>query len=438
MSMPRCFALLLALLVLSVPHRAAAQSDSSQPLSEILVRLINSDVTLAEPGPGFPSHATHFIPGPNQQNAPFFFNQAIVSQLSAYPLGSSSGGFSYRFEPSLGTFERTTQTFGPAFAERAVTNGRGKLNFGLNYQRYTYDTFEGRELRDGEIKFYLRHEDTPGANFFEGDVIETALRLELSTDTVALFANYGVLDNLDVGIAVPIVHANLDASVDATVVRLATSAQPGIHRFPGENISSTFSESGSATGIGDILLRAKYNFFPRQGGGVALGIDLRLPTGDEAELLGTGAPQFKFNFIGSNPFGPVSPHFNIGYTFSGESDNAFIGEIPDEFGYALGLEYAPAPRLTLVGDLLGRTLRDFKLEEQSTLFDRVNDVIVPNPLTITEFTPVSGNLNLVFGVISAKFNPIGNLLISASLLFPLTDAGLRDKVTPAIGFDYVF
>jgi hypothetical protein len=37
-----------------------------------------------------------------------------------------------------------------------------------------------------------------------------------------------------------------------------------------------------------------------------------------------------------------------------------------------------------------------------------------------------------------KFNPVGNLLISASVLFPLSNAGLRSRVTTVIGLDYAF
>ena len=43
-------------------------------------------------------------------------------------------------------------------AERALTIGRQKLNFGANYQHSTYDTFEGKSLDDDSIKFYLTHQ----------------------------------------------------------------------------------------------------------------------------------------------------------------------------------------------------------------------------------------------------------------------------------------
>ena len=105
----------------------------------------------------FQSHEAHFLPGEDQQLTPFLFNQAIVSQLSTFPLGSSSGGFSYTFDAQMGTYARTSDTFGPSFAERALTIGRRRFSFGANYQHAVYKSFEGTDLDNGEIKFYLTH-----------------------------------------------------------------------------------------------------------------------------------------------------------------------------------------------------------------------------------------------------------------------------------------
>src|SRR3982750_2715037 len=41
--------------------------------------------------------------------------RALLVELSAVPLTTSSGGFNYRFNPSLGTLERVTRGFGPFF-----------------------------------------------------------------------------------------------------------------------------------------------------------------------------------------------------------------------------------------------------------------------------------------------------------------------------------
>src|SRR6185436_13105225 len=121
----------------------------------------------------------------------------------------------------------------------------------------------------------------------------------------------------DLGMAVPFVSVDIEAGLRAHIERLATAANPGIHLFEGDNPDErTFAKSGSATGLGDILVRAKYNFLKRRGGGIAAAIDVRTPTGDETNLLGTGAVQTKLYGIASTTFGKLSPHLNAGYTRS--------------------------------------------------------------------------------------------------------------------------
>ena len=109
-----------------------------------------------------PSHAAHFKPSPEQLRTPEQFNQQIVTLLSTFPFGSSSGGFTYTYDPSLGTFSRSSESFGPLFAERALTIGRERGSLGVAYQRSTYDTFEGKNLRQREINFYIQHTDCCG------------------------------------------------------------------------------------------------------------------------------------------------------------------------------------------------------------------------------------------------------------------------------------
>ena len=69
-----------------LPTGATAQDV---PLSQLLPQLIQSEVRLAPPPAGFPSHEAHFIPGEDQALAPYLFNQQIVTQLATFPIGSS-------------------------------------------------------------------------------------------------------------------------------------------------------------------------------------------------------------------------------------------------------------------------------------------------------------------------------------------------------------
>jgi hypothetical protein len=406
------------------------------PLSQLLVRLIQADIRLEPPPPGFPSHEAHFVPGTEQTLAPFLFNQQLVGQLATFPIGSPTGGFAFTFDAASGTFQRTTESFGPAFADRALTNGRGKFTFGTNFQYSKYSSFEGQKLDEGGIKFYLTHEDLPGELFFEGDLIEAALRADISSATTTVFGNYGVTDQLDFAVAIPIVSVRMDATVDASVLRLASGQGSAIHSFANGAASRSFASSGSASGIGDVLFRAKYRFASMSGGGLAAGIDLRVPSGDAENLLGTGAAGATFTLIGSTTRGKLGPHFNVGFTTNGESD---VVNLPNEFNYRLGTEFVATPRMTLNADLLGRSLIDAGRLELAAVEHRYqSNAGVAGSTTLQEYVSRSGSLNLLNLALGGKFNVGGNFLLNANVLFALNDAGVIARVTPVIGFDYTF
>lgn len=431
MTRARAF-LLTTSVVLLVPALAQAQNA---PLASLLPDLLQFDIHLAPPATG-PSHEAHFIPTSDQLQAPDLFNQQIVAQLATIPIGSPSGGFSFTFDPTLGTFERATNSFGPLFAERALTNGKSRLTLGTNFQHTEFGSFSGQDLHSGEVKFYLRHIPCCNDAFFEGDVIEAALNLHLSSTTTSIFANYGLSNRWDVAVAVPIVHVSVDADLTAKIDRFATSDLPQIHQFPGGLSTASFTRSGSASGVGDILVRTKYRFYDMAGGGLAAGITLRLPTGDSENLLGTGAAAGTFTFIGSAAVGAFSPHVNIEYVKSGKGD---VVDIPDEFGYRFGADYAATPRVTLAADLIGRTLIDTgRLELGQTTLNIRNELNEMRTETIQEYQVRDGSLNLLTLATGAKVNVYGNLLLTGNVLFSLSSAGITSRVTPVIGLDYLF
>ena len=472
----------LALTVLAVP---AAQAQTSGPprLSELLPDLILRGITLPRAAGSELSHEAHFSPADSSElNNPAVgivtnFNKSMIAQLSTFPLGSSSGGFTYAFDESLGTFRRASNSFGPAFAERATTIGRRKLTAGITYQHTPYRTFEGQRLDDGSIKFYLRHQEccSPGPGGggggggsgggsgsgptvqpngtrlsppFEGDLIETALSLKATTDTVAFFGNYGLTNQWDLAIAVPVVRVDLEASIRATIIRLATAATPLTHTFEPGNAQATektYAGGGTAAGLGDILVRTKYRFLSFAGGGVAAAVDLRLPTGDQEQLLGAGT-QLKGSLVASGGTERFAPHVNIGYTLvDGEvGTSGLLAElggtapIPDEVNYAVGMEFVAHPRVTVIGDVVGRTLRQAgRLGLTSKTFEYQGATSVQSA-RFDEFEPRAGSLTLVLGAVGVKFNPTGALLVSANVLFPLSDGGLRSRLTTVVGLDFAF
>lgn len=431
---------LVALTMLFAATNVMAQDV---PLSGVIFKL-TTDITLFNTG-----HEAHFIGSEASQTAiPLALNRAIAAQLSNVPLASSSGGFTWTLNPSLGTVERRTSSFGPAFAERALTTGKGKWSLGANYQRATYDTFEGKSL-DGGIQVVLPHADGPPPNvpgaapdpFFEGDVILNTLTAKLTNNTFVLFVNRGVTDRLDLGVAVPIVSVNMDVTVLSHIVRQASQDFVAVlHEFDAAGrLDNTTHQSRTASGIGDVILRGKYGLYQTPKLGVAAAVDLRLPTGDADNLLGTGATQAKIFAIVSGGQQRVSPHVNVGYTVTSGGGSQFLEEPPSEFNTAFGVDFAVSPQLTVAGDVLTRSLRGVgRLESGTQNFPFKTFGGVAGVGRFEQLSVRDGDLNLSLGAAGIKWNPRRSLLVSAHVLFGLTNAGLRDKFTPVVGIDYGF
>ena len=262
----RRFALVAAALALLWPASSSAQTG----LRDLLTNFLQLGVTLAPPPIiGGRSHIAHF----QSLDQPEFiavreFNQELANDLSSFPLASSAGGFTYRFDPALGVFTRATDSFGPIYADRSDTIGKGKFNLGLNYSHFEFDRINDLSLAGGDTKLVFQHIDV--GIYVEGDVITANLFLKLQTDITAFVMTYGVSDRFDIGMAIPVVHVDLAATTNDTIQRLATGPCPGgyvsgvcsntapIHRFPGGGSTATFQASGSASGVGDIVLRAKF------------------------------------------------------------------------------------------------------------------------------------------------------------------------------------
>lgn len=423
-------------------------------------------------------HQPHFLVGDEIRKATREVNVALGAQLSSFPLASSSGGFTFSVN-DRGEVTPTSTNFGPSFAERGVTIGRNQFNLGFTFQTTGYSSFEGVDLESGELDFVREHNNCCGTPSpaavtdlvpdFERDLLRNRLIAEITTKTTAIFANYGVSDRFDIGVAVPFVNVQMDATVNSEILRLG-SGTGTFHQFENGTTTQTLSESGSASGLGDVLLRAKYNFLRTPSSAMAAALDLRLPSGDKDNLLGTGATQAKLFFIGSGELGRFSPHVNFGYTFSNgtTSEDATSFEydpvrfaistlpataivpsdidlnVPDEVNYVMGFSVAPSSRVTFGFDLHGRQLRDvtrFDLGDR-TYPGRGTGAAVPTTsyTELDQFLAESerGNLNLMLGVLGGKVNLGGTFLLNVTVLFPLNDNGLKPKPTPVIGFDYVF
>jgi hypothetical protein len=323
-------------------------------------------------------------------------------ELSSLPLASSSGGFVYRFNPSLGTVERASDSFGPFFSERALRNGRGHLSLGFNLQYSSFKSLQGADLTSGTFPTNTARY----ADKLDPFSVDT-LTLKLEENGFTGFASYGVTDRLDVGVAVPVTRLHFSGT--------------RVNTFNGQTTIQSV-QSGSATGFGDIAVNARYRLTGTSGTGVAVGTDLRLPSGREADLLGAGKTAWRLMGIGSWERGMFAAHANGGFGVGGASDEQF---------WAGAVTVAPTLKVSFIGELLGRRLTDLY---------RVNDVYEPHPVVAgvdtMRWLPTDPGIHTAFLVGGFKWNVSGNWLLNLQVVTRLTDPGLRARFTPSLGFDY--
>ncbi len=415
-------------LAVPVQHAATLFTNLFGPRGLVL----DSEATL----PGEQSHSAHF--NSDFQSNFSQFGTALVSQLVTVPLPSPASGFTYQLDPSTGVFQRSTRSFGPILAERADTVGAGHTSLGFAFQRFTFDTIEDLDL--AAVPAVFTH-DNAALRGGREDVVTTVNTINANVSQYTTFFTIGVTDRLDVSIAVPIVATELSVVSEATIHRLGTT-NPLTHFFRMSNGEigdrRLFTARASASGIGDVTVRLKNNLHKTADAGFAVGLDVRMPTGDAMDLAGAGTAGLQPFAIWSATFNRVSPHVNAGYQWNGSSvlaGNPAAGvaaDFPDQAAYVAGADVAVNSRVTLAFDLLGRYVIDAKRLTRQTFHALDGRSSFQNiAFTDQSFSELNGS----FGV---KANVFGRLLFNLNLAFSLDTHGLRDKVTPLIGIDYSF
>lgn len=416
-----------------------ARDSHSGKLALLINQLYGPDGLFVDSEALLPSGQTHSAHFNSSFQQEFFqLNIAIANQLSSVPLPSPASGFTYTFDSKTGVFSRSTSTFGPILSERAETVGKNMVTFGFSVQSFGYDTIEGSSLSG--LPAVFTHDGAQAGG--KADVVTTSNSIDARMDQFTTFLTWGVTDSLDLSIGVPLVSTSLDIVSEATVQRLGTLDLKAVHFFDDDGEfgdQRRFSASGSATGLGDILVRLKKRTESMGPADIALSLDLRLPTGDEANLLGSGAFGVRPNFILSLSGETVSPYFNLNYQWNGKSllmGDLLTGQkedMPDQMSYTAGLDIGVHDKLSMAVEIRGRRAFDtprlfpqtfYGLDSERTLFPNIH-------LERDSF-------NMFNGGIGFKFNPGTNFLVNFNLLFRLDDDGVRDTLTPMIGMDYAF
>lgn len=330
--------------------------------------------------------------------------RALLVNLTAVPIATSSSGFLYRLSPELGTVERATESFGGFFVERALTPGHGRASFGLSATTSSFDQLDGLNLRDGSLlTIATRFLDEPAP--FDTEF----LTLRVQSSTMTLLASVGISDRFEIGGAVPFVRLTLEGE--------------RVNLYRGETFPQAFA-SAEASGIADAALRAKYTIAATREAGLAIAGELRLPTGDADNLLGAGSTAVRVTGIGAVEHGPWTMTGNAGFARGGISNELMFGGAA-----ALALH----PRVTLAGEFMARRISELGAIQLSAAAHPTIGGVETLRLVGGE-----GGRTIAGGVVGLKWNPGGTLVLAGNLRWSFTTTGLTAPFTPSLAFEYAF
>jgi hypothetical protein len=184
------------------------------------------------------------------------------------------------------------------------------------------------------------------------------------------------------------------------------------------------SGTATASGVADIAVRAKVTALAVRGGGVAIAGEVRLPTGDSTNLLGTGSTSIRVMGIGSLERGKFALHGNAAILNGGVSSEL-------DFGGAASL--AVHPRVTISGEVLTRRVADLHAMAL---------VSAPHPtiagVDTLRLAADQGSTTLANAVAGVKWNVARTVVIGGHLAWALNNRGLTAPLTPTLAFEYAF
>ena len=400
-----------------------------------------------------PNHQAHFVG--SAKNFQFPLSVSVASELSLRTIATPAAGVLFTFDPKLGVFAPSSESYGPILTERAETIGRHRGFVSVTYQYLNFSSLDGVDLKHLPVVYTHAQFQINGVTpDFEKEFITTENRIDLKAHQIVFDGTFGLTSRIDLSVDVPILDVRLGITSNALINRvvpqpLAPSAQyysttvDGFFHFfdpnnPAGSLSKAFPKSNSAAGLGDVIFRVKGTVLAHERTRLALGLNVRTPTGDEKNFLGAGAIGIK-PFIAASYAARISPHVDLGYEYNGQSVLAgnlatgSTGKLPNQFFYSGGVDVAVLKRLTLASDILGSRLSSADRLQRTSYVD-ANAITHPNTTVSAHAEP----LNLVDISVGAKFRAWRNLLLTGNVAFKANDAGLRATAEPLGSISYSF
>jgi hypothetical protein len=313
------------------------------------------------------------------------------------PLVSSSSAFTFRWDSELEVWQRSERTSGGIFLERAEPLGRGRIDFSISYAYVKYDEINGRDLSDE-----LRTTDENGA-LYTFHVRDAEAQLANFTLT------YGLNDRIDVSLVVPVERIYI---VSSFTVAEANG-----------DVSTSNTDRREHVGVGDIVMRGKWQALESKYANIATGLELKVPSGDPDKALGLGDTRLTPWLYASQIYaGRIEPHAQAGF----EINLAYAQKSRFAWGAGLDVGLFSAPRsalqnVGLVAEAFGRT-----------------DLDAPDDDNPNSFFGQARQRNIMDMAVGFKLAFAHEVLIFFATQFPLNSDGLRAEFIPVGGLEAAF
>ncbi len=365
--------------------------------------------------------------------------ERFAATAADFPAISTVPGITYRYDPKLQVFEPASESLGPVFVERPRTLGRGKLDVGFSYLFVDFDELDGQDL--DELSFRgLKHNDccaappSPDQPGFEEDTADVFFeKFTLQSHVMTFLATYGVTDDWDVNVLLPIVYTKLDVRARAVLNKLSDGTQP-THTFGSGSNAEVVSVSDDKVGLGDVQIRTKRHLLALHDFHLAGGLALRVESGKEADFQGIGETTLTPFVAVSQEFGRLDLHASSGI------EVVFFKSDRSRVRYAAGATVEVLKQLALLVDVIGSSnLQSERLtvEVPQFLNKAVNGQVVEVPNGTARFSQeVSTDIVDVAGGVKVALSD--RAVAFAQVFVPINDDGLRAKFIPAAGVEMSF
>lgn len=376
-------------------------------------------------------HGDHFLPAVASGNGAVidFLTQAAGQTVGNIPISATSSGATFAFVGGIPV--QTSTSTGPIFGERAQTLGKGQFFMGANVTGIDFTSLNGTPLNDVTINFTHEDENPPGLGqpVFENDIIAMNLALDVKLTVASVFATVGLTDFMDLGVEVPFVRTSIHGVSSAQIQPFGTPAE---HFFAGSSadpvLRAAAEVNGTAAGVGDVAGRLKINLGQSRTVGAAILTEVRLPTGNADNLLGSGSTSASGYGIVSMQFGNFAPHFNVGYQIHSDTlqNDAILGTV--------GFDDLMTPWATVAFDLIS----SWQVGASKRLLPDTVNYVFPYQRVVHVTDVQNRRLDVLNASLGVKFTVRGGMVLVVNGIAPLRKAGLQPDFIWTMGLERSF